>query len=180
MRQAGLVFESAPTGIDESIIRRDATASGLSAGETALRLAQAKAAAVNRPAAMIIGCDQILVCDDKWFDKPPDIDTARRHLQRLRGRSHVLQTATVALRDGLVLWHHLETPRLVMRSFSDAFLEWYLAAEGDGLLSAVGAYRLEGPGIQLFAQIEGDYSAILGLPLLPLLGFLRRIDMIGT
>jgi len=90
----------------------------------------------------------------------------------------VLQTATLVMRDGVVLWRHLETPRLVMRAFSDAFLDWYLAMEGENLLGAVGAYRLEGPGIQLFEQIVGDHSAILGLPLLPLLGFLRGVDMI--
>jgi len=135
--------------------------------------------AITRPAATIIGCDQILVCDNVWFDKPPNLDAARVHLRRLSGRPHVLQTATAVMRDGVVLWSHLATPRLVMRAFSDAFLDWYLAAEGESLLGSVGAYRLEGPGIQLFEQIEGEHSAILGLPLLPLLGFLRGIDMIG-
>jgi septum formation protein len=135
--------------------------------------------AVRRPGATIIGCDQILVCDEAWFDKPPDLQAARQHLQRLRGRPHVLQTATVVQCDGTVLWRHLEAPRLVMRAFSEAFLDWYLAEEGQSLLGSVGAYRLEGPGIQLFEQIEGDHSAILGLPLLPLLGFLRGVDMIG-
>ena len=143
-----------------------------------MALAQAKAESVIRPNAVIIGCDQILVCDDAWFDKPADLATARLHLQRLRGRPHVLHTATVVIRDGDQIWHHLAAPRLVMRAFSDAFLDAYLAMEGESLLSSVGAYRLEGPGIQLFAQIEGEHSAILGLPLLPLLGFLRGIDMI--
>ncbi len=178
LEKAGLIFEAVPTGIDESIIKSEAAARGLGAGDTAFLLAEAKASAVTRPAAMIIGCDQILVCDDAWFDKPPHVEAARTQLQRLRGRSHVLQTATLVMRDGVVLWRHLATPRLVMRAFSDAFLDWYLAMEGENLLGAVGAYRLEGPGIQLFEQIVGDHSAILGLPLLPLLGFLRGVDMI--
>jgi septum formation protein len=180
LRRAGLVFEAVPTGIDESRIKLDAAARRLSAGETALWLARAKAASVRRPAAVIIGCDQILVCDDVWFDKPPDVAAARSQLRRLRGRAHVLQTATLVMRDGVEIWRHLEAPRLVMRAFSDAFLEKYLAMESESLLGSVGAYRLEGAGIQLFAQIEGEHSAILGLPLLPLLGFLRGIDMIGS
>jgi septum formation protein len=173
-----VIFEAVPTGIDEALIKRDAAARGLNAGDTALMLAEAKARAVTRPAAMVIGCDQILACDDVWFDKPPHLDAARVQLQRLRGRAHVLQTASLVMRDGAVLWRHLATPRLVMRNFSDSFLDWYLAEEGERLLGAVGAYRLEGPGIQLFEQIDGDHSAILGLPLLPLMGFLRGVDMI--
>jgi septum formation protein len=178
LRQAGVVFEICAVGIDEGAVKRDAVAGGLSAGETALDLARRKAIAVDRPGAVVIGCDQILVCDGAWFDKPADLAAARGHLQRLRGRHHVLETATAVHRDGLVLWQHVETPRLTMRRFSDAFIDWYLRAEGALVLGSVGAYRLEGPGVQLFEHIEGDHSAILGLPLLPLLGFLRSIDMI--
>ncbi len=172
------MFDTCPAGIDEDAIKRQAAADGLSAGDTALELAQQKARAVDRPGALVIGCDQILVCEGVWFDKPPDPATARSHLLRLRGRPHVLETATVVLRDGALLWQHIATPRLTMRVFSDAFLDWYLAEEGPRVLSSVGAYRLEGPGVQLFEQIEGDHSANLGLPLLPLLGFLRGSDMI--
>ncbi len=172
------MFDTCPAGVDEDAVKREALSSGLSASETALALARRKAMAVDRPGDTVIGCDQILVCDGNWFDKPPDLAAARAHLQRLRGRPHLLETATVVRRGGVVLWQHVARPTLTMRDFSDDFLDWYIAEEGDRLLGSVGAYRLEGPGVQLFAQIEGDHSAILGLPLLPLLGFLRGGDMI--
>jgi septum formation protein len=175
---AGLEFEACATGIDEAAVKDEARLLEATAESTALRLARLKAQAVDRPGALVIGCDQILVCDGQWFDKPATLDAARLQLRRLRGRPHVLATATAALRDGVELWRHVATPRLTMRPFTDAFLELYLAAEAGHVLGSVGAYRLEGPGVQLFDSIEGDHSAILGLPLLPLLGFLRGCDMI--
>lgn len=125
------------------------------------------------PGALVIGADQILDCAGVWFDKPPDLDHARAHLVALRGREHRLATAVCVVRDGQRLWHHREAPRLTMRAFSDAFLDAYIALEGRAMLVSVGGYRLEGPGVQLFSTIAGDHSAILGLPLLPLLEFLR-------
>ena len=110
---------------------------------------------------------------DDWFDKPADPGAARSHLMALRGRTHLLATAVVAWRGGGRVWGHVATPRLTMRPFSDTFLDAYLAAEGDALLPSVGAYRLEGPGAQLFSRVEGEHAAVLGLPLLPLLEFLR-------
>jgi len=169
---AGLRFETRIAGVDEAAIKEAAQAEGISA----LILADAKAERVARsaPDALVIGADQLLVCDGAWFDKPPDMAAARAHLQRLRGRRHELVTALVCHRGGQRIWQHVAKPRLTMRDFSDAFLEAYLAAEGEALLSSVGAYRLEGHGAQLFDRIEGDQPAILGLPLLPLLGFLRQ------
>ena len=122
----------------------------------------------------MIGADQILACDGHWFDKPADLDQAAIHLRRLRGREHCLHTATVVLRQGRVAWQHLATPRLRMRPLSDRFIDAYVAAEGTALLSCVGAYRLEGLGIQLFDAVEGEQTAILGLPIPPLLAFLRQ------
>ena len=173
---AGLRFETRIASVDEAAIKEAAQAEGISADEAALILADAKAEFVARsaPDALVIGADQLLVCDEAWFDKPPDIAAARTHLQRLRGRRHELVTALVCHRGGQRIWQHVAKPRMTMRDFSDAFLEAYLAAEGDALLSSVGAYRLEGHGAQLFDAIEGDQPAILGLPLLPLLGFLRQ------
>ena len=173
---AGLRFETRIAGVDEAAIKEAAQAEGISADEAALILADAKAEFVARsaPDALVIGADQLLVCDEAWFDKPPDIAAARTHLQRLRGRRHELVTALVCHRGGQRIWQHVAKPRMTMRDLSDAFLEAYLAAEGDALLSSVGAYRLEGHGAQLFDAIEGDQPAILGLPLLPLLGFLRQ------
>jgi septum formation protein len=173
---AGLSFEIRVAGVDEAAIKEAAQAEGIAPDEAALILADAKAerVAASAPAALVIGADQLLVCDDAWFDKPPDMAAARAHLQCLRGRAHELVTALVCHRGGQRIWQHVAKPRLRMRDFSDAFLNAYLAAEGEALLSSVGAYRLEGHGAQLFDKIEGDQPAILGMPLLPLLGFLRQ------
>lgn len=179
---AGIAFTTAAAAVDEAAIKASAQAEGLPPGEAALLLADAKAQRIARraPEALVIGADQLLVCEDRWFDKPPDLDAARSHLRTLRGRPHELVTATVCWRHGARVWQHLTRPRLVMRDFSDAFLEAYLLAEGTAVLGSVGAYRLEGPGVQLFAAVEGEHSAILGLPLLPLLGFLRQHGVLGA
>jgi len=122
----------------------------------------------------VIGADQLLVYEDRWFDKPTDTAEARGHLQALRGRTHTLVTAVLCQRGEQRLWHHIARPRLTMRSFSDAFLAAYLLAEGLAVTGSVGGYRLEGLGVHLFDRVEGEHAAILGLPLLPLLGFLRQ------
>jgi septum formation protein len=114
-----------------------------------------------------------LTCGDEWFDKPADVSAAAAQLRTLRGRTHALATAVVCLRDGQRAWHHVAEPRLTMRQFSDSFLDAYLAVEGSEVTTTVGAYRLEGRGTLLFERIEGEHAAILGLPLLELLGFLR-------
>ncbi len=139
-------------------------------------LAEMKARRVSarHPDAVVIGADQILVCEQAWFEKPGDLASARDQLLALRGRTHVLATAVLCFAGGQRVWQHLAQPRLGMRMFSEAFLDAYLASEGDRVLSSVGAYRLEGLGVHLFERIEGEHSAILGLPLLPLLGFLRQ------
>jgi septum formation protein len=154
----------------------------MSAADTALALADLKAARVasRNPDALVIGADQILVCDGVWFDKPEDRDAARTQLQTLRGKSHSLATGVVCHRGSERIWQHSAAPRLTMRLFSDVFLEAYLAAEGDAVTLTVGAYRLEGRGVHLFAHVEGDHAAILGLPLLPLLSFLRQHGVLST
>jgi septum formation protein len=176
LRAAGIEFSVRVAAVDEAAIKDAARAEQADPDETALLLADMKAQRIARrePEALVIGADQLLVCDGRWFDKPRDLAEARSHLHALRNRPHVLVTALVCERGGQRIFHHVARPRLVMRDFSDAFLEAYLAAEGDGLLSSVGAYRLEGLGIHLFDRIEGEQAAILGLPLLPLLGFLRQ------
>ena len=172
MRAAGLVFEQRPARIDEAAIKQTLRDAG--PDECALTLAGVKAARIRIADTVVIGADQLLVCEGEWFDKPPDRDAARAQLMRLRGRTHSLVTAIVCHCDGDEIWRHVARPTLRMRSFSDAFLDNYLAAEGDALLASVGAYRLEGLGVQLFDAIEGEYAAILGVPLLALLGFLRQ------
>jgi septum formation protein len=173
---AGLVFDCEPARVDEDAVKQAARAEGASADEAALLLANLKAERVARrhPDALVIGADQILVCDGAWFDKPAHVEAAGEHLRRLRGRSHTLATAVVCVRGDGPVWQHVATPRLTMRDFSDGFLRAYLLEEGDGLLSSVGAYRLEGLGVHLFDRIEGDHAAVLGLPLLALLRFLRQ------
>ena len=176
LRAAGLDFEARPAAVDEAALKEAARAEDAPPGEAAILLAEAKAARIGRrdTESLVIGADQLLVCGQDWFDKPADLAAARAQLQALRGRSHTLHTAMVLWRGGQRVWHHVATPRLAMRDFSDAFLDRYLASEGTAVLSSVGAYRLEGLGVQLFREIQGEHSAILGLPLLPLLGFLRQ------
>jgi len=175
LEQAGLEALREPAGIDEDAIKESFRREGSDAARCAATLAETKALCVSarRRGALVIGADQLLVAENRWFDKPASRAAAREDLLALRGRRHELVTAACVARDGAVLWSVVERPVLLMRNFSDAFLEAYVAALGDDVLSAVGAYHLEGPGVQLFAHIEGDYFSVLGLPLLPLLDFLR-------
>jgi septum formation protein len=173
---AGLCFEAVAAAADEAAIKDAARAEGIPPAEAALMLADAKAERIARrdPEALVIGCDQLLVCEGKWFDKPADLAAARTQLMALRGRTHELVTAAVCHRHGQRIWQSVAVPRLAMRDFSDAFLEAYLATEGEHVTASVGGYRLEGPGVQLFARVSGEHAAILGLPLLALLAFLRQ------
>ena len=180
LTRAGVSFEALPAAVDEAALKEACQAEAIPAEDAAIILAEAKAERIARrvPDALVIGGDQLLVCkmDDgaeRWFDKPTDMQAARAQLQALRGKTHRLVTATVAWRNGGRIWQDVTIPRLTMRSFSDTFLDAYLAAEGEALLGSVGAYRLEAMGVHLFSRVEGEHSAILGLPLIPLLGFLR-------
>jgi septum formation protein len=166
---AGLRFAVRVSGVDESSVKNQ----GFAPAKTAMALAEAKALAVACDDALVIGCDQIVLCEGRCFDKPRDLTEAASHLRFLRGRCHELLTAVVLARGDKVLWRHLAVPRLTMRDFSAAFLDFYLAAENEALLSSAGAYRLEGMGAQLFDAIEGEHQAILGLPLQALLAALR-------
>jgi septum formation protein len=176
LEAAGLRFQAMAAAVDEASIKESAMAEGFPASDAALLLAEAKARriAARHPEALVIGCDQILTLGDRWFDKPESPAEARAHLQALRGQTHHLVTAVLLWRNGQRIWQHVATPRLTMRPFSDAFLDAYLALEGETVTTTVGAYRLEGPGIHLFDRVDGEHAAILGLPLLPLLGFLRQ------
>ncbi|QQS14764.1 MAG: Maf family protein [Rhodospirillales bacterium] len=170
---AGVAFEPVAPEVDEAAEKRAMGA--VDAAALAARLAELKALDVSRrrPGAWVVGGDQTLDRDGLLFDKPETIDQARAHLVALRGRAHALRAAICVARDGAVVWRHLSSARLTMRDFSDSFLDAYVAACGGSLTTSVGAYRLEGPGAQLFESIDGDYFTILGLPLLPLLAFLR-------
>ena len=165
-----------PAAIDEARIKAGSQAAGGDAGSCAQLLAEAKAEHIagRHRGALVLGADQILECDGRWFDKPRDLEEARAQLQALSGRTHRLITAAAVVRDSAVLWRAIETARLTMRRVSEAFLDRYLAAMGKRVLATVGGYELEGLGAQLMTRVEGDYFAILGLPLLPLLAFLRE------
>lgn len=178
---AGLCFEAIAAHVDEDEIKRAARAEAMQAADAAMVLAEMKALRLSRrfPDAVVIGCDQLLVCGEDWFDKPTDRDTAASQLRRLRGQTHTLVTAVLCQRGDTRLWHHVATPKLRMRQFSEAFLEAYLDAEGDAVTTTVGGYRLEGLGVNLFDRIDGEHAAILGVPLLSLLGFLRQHGVVA-
>jgi len=174
LEAAGIPITVHAADIDER--RLEAEASSMQAADIAVRLACAKASVVAKslPGRLVLGADQILTLEGKRFAKPADRAAARSQLLALAGRPHELHSAVVLVQDARTLFHHADTARLTMRAFSDRFLDRYLDAVGDAATASVGAYQLEGPGVQLFERIEGDYFTILGLPLLPALGFLRR------
>lgn len=175
MTNAGLKFEAVPAEIDERAVEEPLLKSGLGPEDIAAVLAEAKALDVSErhPEALVIGSDQTLGLGDERFNKPETINNARRQLLRMRGRTHTLNSAIACTIAGETVWRHLSVAHLTMRDFSPEFVGRYIAAVGEDVLTSVGAYRLEGPGIQLFEKIDGDYFTILGLPLLPLLDFLR-------
>lgn len=161
--------------VDEDEVKAAGRAEGVPADAVAEALAELKAQRITRrhPGALVVGADQMLDCEGRWFDKPADRAAARAQLLDLRGKTHRLVSCAVVVRDGERMWHKTDSARLTMRNFSEAFLDDYLDRVGDDVLHSVGAYQLEGLGAQLFHRVEGDFFTILGLPLLPLLGFLR-------
>ncbi len=179
--RAGVTASAEPARVDEQEVRASLRLEKADVEDAAETLAELKARKVSRHAsdALVIGADQILDCDGAWFDKPPDRVRAAADLHALSGKRHSLATAVCVVRDGARLWHHRESARLTMRPLGDAFIETYLDAIGEDALASVGAYQLEGLGAQLFSRIEGDYFTILGLPLLPLLEFLRNHGVVA-
>jgi septum formation protein len=173
LHRAGVRAEIEVPGIDEQ--RFKMSHSSLSAAHLAQSLAEAKARSVSarHGNSLVVGADQILSIGGSVLDKPRSLDEARQQLQRLRGRTHTLITAANCAAGGLIVWSHVERAEMTVREFSDRFLDEYIEAVGGDVMTSVGGYKLEGLGSQLFSRVNGDYFAILGLPLLPLLAFLR-------
>jgi len=177
---AGLSFDVVPAHIDERAIA--ARLSGLNVPECAKGLAEAKALAVSAlvPESLVIGADQMLELDGEVLSKAPDVVSAKRVLECLRDRTHQLHSGVALARDGQAVWSVVQSATLHVRGFSDTWLTSYIERTGTALTKSVGGYEFEGLGVQLFECIEGDYFTILGLPLLPLLAELRRLDAITS
>ncbi len=184
LQAAGVVFDVMPATIDEEHLRQALVADNADIGpvEIAAELAAAKAAAVSqqKPQALVIGSDQVLDIEGDLLTKPGDAAGVRASLERLSGRTHALHSAVALAQNGILLWSNSDTARLTMRPLTAAAIERYVDAAGDGVHQCVGAYQIEGLGIQLFDRIEGDYFTILGMPLLPLLAQLRTRGAIAA
>ncbi len=176
LKAAGIPFEIVAAGIDERITEAPLRSKGAPAMAIAAHLARAKALAVSAHATarLVVGADQVLALDSEIFAKPESREAARAQVAKLSGRTHALQSAVCVARDGAVLFEAISTAKMTCRVFSPEFIDRYIAAAGDAVLTSVGAYQVEGPGVHLFDKIDGDQATILGLPLLPLLAFLRE------
>jgi septum formation protein len=176
---AGISFEAVPADIDERAVQKN---SGLtSPGEIAGLLAREKAKFVSskNPGRHVIGADQTLALGERLFSKPAGRAQAAEQLRLLAGNSHALHSAVAVARDGKIMFSDVSVATMTMRKLSDSQIESYLDAAGEAVTSSVGAYQLEGLGVHLFERIEGDHFTILGLPLLPLLAFLRSERLLG-
>jgi septum formation protein len=182
LEAAGLSFDVVPADTDEAALKHDLVRAGAKPSAIAQALACAKAEHVSRRHCgdLVIGADQVLSLGEELFSKPSSVAEAREQLLRLRGKSHNLHTAAALATGGKAVWSRVDDVALAMRPFSDGFLTGYLRRMGDRVLQTVGAYEVEGPGIQLFDRVEGDTFTIIGLPLLPLLAELRARGVIGA
>lgn len=175
LRRAGVAFEIAEARVDEAAVKAGMRAERATPRDIADALAELKARRVASrvPGRLVLGADQVLVCDGRMFDKPRDLGEARAQLVALRGKTHELLSAAVIFGNASPVWRHIGQARLTMRAFTDAFLDRYLRDHAEACLTSLGCYRIEDDGAQLFDRIRGDHFAILGLPLLEVLGFLR-------
>lgn len=183
LANAGVPHEAMTADIDEDAARLALRDQGLGPGELANALAERKALDVSgkRPGDLILGCDQTLALDDgTMFDKPTDRIVLAEHLRILSGKVHILYSAIAIARGGDILWRHVEQVRMTMRPLTDVFIADYVDMDGDGLLGCVGGYQIEARGAQLFTAINGSHYAIIGLPLLPLLDYLRSQGVLAS
>ena len=181
LANAGVEARNVKPNVDEDAAKAAFRADGMRVSDQAMQLAELKAVKVSRnEPGLVIGGDQMLNLDGEALDKPADMDEAASHLKRLSGKTHKLETAIVIAENGAPVWRHLTAPKLTVRPLGDDFIASYLETAGADILNTVGAYQLEGIGAQLFSRIEGDYFSILGLPLLPLLDYLRTRGVIAS
>ena len=180
LKQAGVNFQCIPSFCDEEKIKLKLKRRNTPTEIIAMKLAEAKASIVSSkyPDFYIVAADQILECNGIAYDKPENLEQARQHLLDFRGKPHFLYTGTVIYNASECVWHNSEQLEMQMRNYSDAFVDEYLSVLGTSVCESVGAYKLEGMGAQLFENVKGDYFSILGLPLLPLLRYLRQIGFI--
>lgn len=182
LRGAGLAIDLAAAPVDERALDEAWTREGRDPAAIARGLGEAKALAVSRddPEATVIGADQTLALGPRRFSKPASLAEARDNLLALRGQTHHLHSGVALARGGAIIFSTVATAAMTMRTFSEDFLDAYLAAAGERVLGSVGCYQLESDGIQLFERISGDYFTILGMPLLPLLAALRAQGVIAS
>lgn len=182
LENAGLVFAARAAEIDERALEKPLEEEGAAPEEVAMMLAEAKARDVagHFPGALVIGSDQTMSLGQRVYHKPKDMAEAGQHLLSLSGKTHRLNSAVVLMRDDVVLWRHVSSAQMSVRVLTPEFVDRHLQRVGSKALSSVGAYQLEGEGIQLFDRIDGDYFTILGLPMLPLLAKLRELGTIDA
>jgi septum formation protein len=182
MENAGLTFDSIPAQIDERAIELPLEQQGEPPENIAKALALAKALDVSSryPDALVLGSDQTMSLGSRSFHKPRTMDEARDHLLSLSGATHQLNSAVVFVQNGSAVWDHVSSARLTVRQLSSDFVDRHLSRVGQAALQSVGAYQLEGEGVQLFSKIDGDYFTILGLPLLQVLEQLRTMGALDA
>ena len=182
LERARVPFQAVDSRVSEAPIKAACQVKKLTPMETAMVLARTKAFSVakDRPNDLVLGADQILTCGETWLDKPVGEDGLRAHLRQLEGRTHDLINATVIVQGKTVVWQHQDSITMVMRQLSDVFIDAYIEEAGETAYQSVGGYQLEGMGAQLLDRADGDFFSILGLPLLPLLAFLRCREVVAS